>query len=428
MQQAPVGLGLLDVDGRWQWVNDALHARLQSVTIETTTIASRIEPGEAVQHVVGDVEIAFTPSRDAAGRLQHIVVSTTDMSDRNAAIAALRASEELFRAFFEQVGLGTGQCALDGTITFVNPRFCAITGYTAEELRQKTFVDITHPGDSGGEIQLVTDLLAGVIDWYTLEKRYVRKDGSLVWVNLTVSVSRDAAGEPTSLLGVIEDISRRKNAEDALRESLAAKETLLGEIHHRVKNNLQVICSLLALQSGHVDDETLREILEQSQGRVRSMAMVHERLYRSNTFSGVDLAAHVESLLSAIASSYPDRARFVVMPPETSVEVDIDTAIPVGLVINELVVNACKHAFAPGARGTITLSCACDAEGLAMTVQDDGVGLPAGFVLDQPQGRSLGLQLVRALVAQLRGSIEMTSDKGTRATLRVPHPCPPKNR
>jgi len=204
--------------------------------------------------------------------------------------------------------------------------------------------------------------------------------------------------------------------EDRLLESLEEKELLLREIHHRVKNNLQVISSLLNLQSSYIDDPGVTAVLRDSQGRIMSMSMIHEKLYRSGNLADIDVRGYLEGLARSIMFSYMRPDQQVDLKFEMDdIRLNVDTIMPLGLIVNELVTNAFKYAFPDGA-GEVRVSLRRDGDGFLLTVADDGVGLPDDFNLDSL--RSLGMLLVRNLTDQLNGELEYTSDGGTEFRVR----------
>ncbi|HEY6033074.1 MAG TPA: sensor histidine kinase, partial [Kofleriaceae bacterium] len=191
---------------------------------------------------------------------------------------------------------------------------------------------------------------------------------------------------------------------------LEQKQALLREIHHRVKNNLQLVSSLLNLQASRITDPAVAELFADSRNRVRSMALVHENLYRAGDFSRIPMATHIKALCAQLIRAYhvPD-VELVVEAGE--MQLDMDRAVTCGLILNELVSNALKHAFPEGRRGTIRI----DAGGNVLRVSDDGIGLPVG--LDWGRADSLGIQLVRDLTAQLRGTLTVSRERGTVFTI-----------
>jgi PAS domain S-box-containing protein len=213
------------------------------------------------------------------------------------------------------------------------------------------------------------------------------------------------------------ELTERQRAEAQVVASLREKEVLLKEIHHRVKNNLQVISSLLSLQARHVQDQQVIGVLQESRQRIRSMALVHEKLYQSQDLTRIDFAEYLRSLASYLLRSYELTPRLVSLEVAADdVFLGIDTAIPCGLLVSELISNALKHAFPDGRGGKVLVAIRSGEDGrLTLTVSDDGIGFPED--LDLGNTRSLGLQLVNTLVSQINGTIDLDRDGGT--TFRV---------
>jgi two-component sensor histidine kinase len=208
--------------------------------------------------------------------------------------------------------------------------------------------------------------------------------------------------------------------ERAIRSSLDEKEVLLKEVHHRVKNNLQVISSLLHLQSQHTKDHASIQMFQESRDRVRSMALIHERLYRSRNLAHVDFTDYVESLATYLFRSHQvDSERINLVVDVQAVKLSIDAAIPCGLLLNELISNCLKHAFQGKERGEIRIALIPVSAGeILLSVSDDGVGFPLGVV---PQAaETFGMQLIADLVNQLHGSLQINGDAGT--TVRIVFP------
>jgi len=217
-----------------------------------------------------------------------------------------------------------------------------------------------------------------------------------------------------------QELAERKRAEEQIKASLREKELLLKEIHHRVKNNLQVISSLLYLQSKNVSDEQTFQMFRESQSRVRSMALVHESLYQSKDLARIDFAEYIRNLAAYIFRSYGADSKTVNLEVDAEgVFLGIDVAVPWALITNELISNSLKHAFPNGRGGEIRVRLRTeDDRGLVLTVCDDGVGFPDG--LDFRDTKSLGLQLVNTLVDQLEGTIEIDGSEGTEFTITIP--------
>ena len=193
---------------------------------------------------------------------------------------------------------------------------------------------------------------------------------------------------------------------------------LLKEIHHRVKNNLQVVSSLLSLQSNTVDNAQTLELLRESQDRIRAMALVHEQLYRSNDFAGIDVKGYLSDLVENLRTSYRTE-RLEVTVDSDALFVSLDTAIPLGLIVSELVTNAFKHGFADRGSGVVHVSArSTGSDECTLVVEDNGTGMPPGFAVEKTS--SLGLHLVQILVDQIEGRLSMTNSNGARFAIRFP--------
>jgi len=227
----------------------------------------------------------------------------------------------------------------------------------------------------------------------------------------------DASGEPEYLLGISEDITERKRAEEQVLISLREKDVLLQEIHHRVKNNMQVISSLFNLQAGHAGYEKYRGIFKEAQTRIRSMSLVHEKLYQSGHFSRIDFGGYIKSLAVHLVQVYrPQRGLIRLETDFDEVTLDISSAMPCGLLLNELISNALKHAFPDNRAGVVRIGLKRGPGGrIEIRVADDGIGLPAD--LDFRKAESFGLQIVNLLVGQLDASIELDRSNGTAFTV-----------
>ena len=247
---------------------------------------------------------------------------------------------------------------------------------------------------------------------YDIEHRILLPDGSVRWVLMTGAVIKDETGTPARIIGMIRDITERKESAEKINASLREKEVLLKEIHHRVKNNLQVISSLMYLQSNSVKDKNMAGIFKDCESRIRSMALVHERLYQSKSMAEIDFFEYVKSLAGYLVQSYGSNHGFIRL--ETHIDnifLDINTAIPCGLIISELVSNALKHAFPDGKQGEIVISFTRDETGTyTQTVRDNGMGLPEN--LDFQNTDTLGLRLVNVLAKQLNGSLTYSGKDG----------------
>ncbi|MDZ7995652.1 MAG: PAS domain S-box protein [Nostoc sp. EspVER01] len=354
----------------------------------------------------------------------------TEITERQRIEEALRESEQRFRAAFHQAAVGIAHVAIDGSWLLVNQKLCDILGYTLEELQLLTFQDITHPDDLNTNLKYVEQILADNIQTYSMEKRYFRKDNSIVWVNLTVSLMRESNGEPKYFISVVEDISERKAAqrerkqwEEQIKASLLEKEVLLKEIYHRVKNNLQVISSLLNLQSAYIKDKDDLVIFQQSQQRIASMALVHEKLYQSQDLARINFGEYIRDLVASLFTAYEvnEDAIALTISTEDCIFFGLDTAIPCSLIIHELVSNSLKYAFPKDRNGAINIEIKKTINNnLILIVSDNGIGLPPNF--DFQKNASLGWELVDALTHQLAGNINITGSTGVECQVTFPLP------
>lgn len=353
-----------------------------------------------------------------------VAIGYIDLTDRVKAEQALEASERRFEAAFEAAAVGMVIATPDGVFTRVNRALESFLGCEPGELVGRTFQDITHSDDFEGGLSYRKRLLAGEIEAYQRQKRYIRKDRTCAWGQLSLSLIYSGTGVPLHFVGLIEDINARAVAE-SLRRNLEEKELLLREIHHRVKNNLQVVASLLGLQAVKLGN-TAAEALADSQQRINSIALVHEHLYRSEGLAGVEFYAYLERLTQMLFTSHGELAKRVCL--ELDVEaamLDIDCAVPLGLVVNELVSNALKHAFPNGRTGQVRVELKATASGgWRLVVEDDGIGF-APQISSTPI--TLGLKLLRSLARQLDAEVSWQElPKGTRCEIQFSS-CPPRS-
>ncbi|HEX9508116.1 MAG TPA: histidine kinase dimerization/phosphoacceptor domain -containing protein [Myxococcales bacterium] len=303
---------------------------------------------------------------------------------------------------------------LDGRIETWNGGAERLYGYSFAEVGGKHTSSLLLPGRSAEQLQALRN--AGRSSTERYETQHRRKDGTWVDVSIGVCSIRDSRGEEIGRCFTARDVTPSKTAE-RLRAALKEKEVLLKEVHHRVKNNLQVISSLLNLQARHIEDGKALEMFKESQNRVRSIALIHEKLYQSKDLTHVGASGYLKNLVSNLLATYGVRSNAVALSVEPNdILLGVDLAIPLGLIVNELISNALKHAFVEGKRGEVRVDLQCqDHRNHLLCVSDNGRGFPRE--LDFRKAPSLGLQLVCTLTEQLGGSIELSRDQGT--TFRV---------
>jgi PAS domain S-box-containing protein len=306
----------------------------------------------------------------------------------------------------------------DGQIVAVNDSSLELLGYKERELIYQPVAGILPDRKAHRSEDSITEQLAGIGSANQLETVFVAKSGQEIPISLSTSTVQDDEDVEHGVVYVARDLTQRKRAEEQIEQSLREKEVLLREVHHRVKNNLQLISSLLMLQSEETQDEGTARALRISRNRIQSMAVIHETLYQSEYLARIDLAECIRNLVDHLAHSYDVDAETI------STEVDIgqvslsaDLVVQCGLLINELISNAFKHAFPAGRTGKLSVSIHPGAGDIViLTVSDNGVSLPPDVSF--PKADSLGLQLVSMLIQQLAGEIEVDRSKGTTFRIR----------
>jgi len=301
-------------------------------------------------------------------------------------------------------------------IEWANTGFTKMTGYTVseiEKLRGNKISDFTFNPD-------VEKIIAECIVHKTstvFESQIPCSNGHKIWASSTLTPIFNNSGLLKKIVVINTDITYRKKMEEQIRESLEEKGLLLREIHHRVKNNLQIIISLFNLQSHYVSDLKASEALKEGQDRIKSMALIHERFYQNEGLSRIDFDDYIRRLIENLYMSFnvsPDRIKPIIDAEKISL--DIDTAVPCGLIINELISNSLKHAFAEDDKGEIRISFSrLDDHHLQLIISDNGKGMPAGF--DFENADTLGMQLISALSNQLDGKLELLQGPGTTFSL-----------
>lgn len=354
--------------------------------------------------------------KELAGDLAFGIIALRTRAMRDLAEEALRMANAYNRNLIEVSLDPLVTIGKDGKITDVNAATEAVTGFTRAELIGTDFSSyFTEPDKAREGYEQV--FRAGFVRDYTLDIKH--KDGTITSVLYNASIYKDDAGTVIGVFAAARDITLRKRAEEKIKASLLEKETLLMEIYHRVKNNMQVISSLLGLQSSYLQDEKAKAVLQNSIDRVKTMAEIHNLLYHSDDLARVDLGSFIRNLTGRLQQSYSVAESPVDIHVDTAdVSLTIETAIPCGLILNELVTNALKYAFPKGKEGEIHIRMRSEDSWVVLTVRDNGVGFPD--TVDFQHAQSLGLELVNLLVGQLNGTISLEVDGGTTFTVTIP--------
>lgn len=354
-------------------------------------------------------------------KTKHVLATVSIINDTNQSIAsfvdvtelketemALKESERKYREFADMLPQTVFETDAHSNITFFNDHAFKMFGYSQEDLENGlNILEIIDERERQRSMDNFDKISQGDLsgDEYTAK----HADGSRFPIILH-STPKCHNRKNQGFRGIIVDISDIKNVEKELTKSLHEKEVLLQEIHHRVKNNMQIISSLLSLQAAYTESHEAKTVLRDSQNRVRTMAIIHENLYSIDDFSRLEVSDYLENMVHSIVASYsPEPEGIELEMSLEKVSLNLETALPLGLLVNEMVSNSMEHAF-PRSTGKITLNLISDGEKYILKVKDNGIGLPEDF--DPFKSDSLGFQLINNLVKQIEGFIEVKNGEG----------------
>lgn len=382
-------------------------------------ILKMIKRGETVQNYdtirlkkdggLIDVSLHISPIYDSNGVVTGASTITHDITARKRVEDALKKSELKYRTIFNNIQDIFYQTDNSGKIIEISPSIERYSGYKPSELIGKPVETVyLNPKDRDDLIKQIQEK-GEVVDYELVLKT---KNNALLYVSTNAHLLYDSSKQPIGIEGSLRDITERKNIELQLKNSLIEKEMLLKEIHHRVKNNLMIISSLLNLQSRYIKDEESKNIFKESQNRAKSMALIHERLYRSTDLKKIDFGDYIRTLADDLYHTYVMDTRLIhINASVDDLMLDINTSIPLGLIVNELVTNSLKHAFPHGKSGEIDIKFNLHDDKYQLEVKDNGIGFPKD--IDYKNTDSLGLSLVTSLTEQIDGDIEFTTGSGT---------------
>jgi PAS domain S-box-containing protein len=381
--------------------------------IMSRVITRRISDLTKAARAVGrgnlDLKVPVT-SNDEIGQLG---TTFNDMlQKRKEAEEVLRESEERYRSVVDNIGIGIVVISPAKTVLSMNSQMKKWFPDTDVSDMPVCYRAFNNPPREAVCSYCPTSLTLN--DGKVHETITDTPEGEkIVHYRLISSPIKGKDGRVIAAVEMVEDITERKRAEEQIRSALREKEILLKEIHHRVKNNLQVIASMLQLQSGYIHDEEARILFGESQKRIESMSLIHEKLYRTKDLARIDFREYVDELGKGLMTlNTGGSGRMEIKVDIEGVILDISHSIPCGLIINELVSNALRHAFPGGGEGRIAIRMRRDKEGIvALTVSDNGIGFPEN--IDFRNTGSLGMQLIISLVSQLEGTIELQRNRGT---------------
>jgi len=347
------------------------------------------------------------------------IITSQDITERKQVEKELIKTKERLELAMDAGEHGFWDWNLDTNSVYFSPRYYTMLGYEPGELPMKltTWVELMHPDDRERVIPKVKKWVENAQP-YEIEFRLKTKNEEWKWISgRGKSFEKDEKDEPHRAVGVHVDITKHKLAEEKIEKSLKEKTVLLQEIHHRVKNNLQIIASLLNLQSRRIKDKEALEMFQATRKRVFSMALVHERLYKSEDFARVDFRKYIEEMTVHLLTFHRDKMEKVRFEKDIKKTIiDINKAVPLGLILNELITNALKHAFPDDREGEVKIKFAKKGSRYDLMISDDGIGFPKD--LDFRKAESMGLVLITSLVNQIDGEIKLDRSKGTSFKIR----------
>jgi PAS domain S-box-containing protein len=338
------------------------------------------------------------------------IITSQDITEQKLAEEALREKQQLLSNVFESMQGGVLVLGSDFRYTYWNKAMEEISHNPREEVLGNIPWE-KYPFLKGHIQHAMKKAMKGEIS-HNVELAYSLPDGTKGWTSESYFPLKDEQGGIAGVVGIINDITERKLAEEKIEKSLKEKTILLQEIHHRVKNNLQIIASLLNLQSRRIKDKEALEMFQATRKRVFSMALVHERLYKSKDFARVDFRKYIKEMTVHLLSFHRDKMEKVRFEKDIKKTIiDINKAVPLGLILNELITNALKHAFPKNREGKIKIKFNKKGSRYDLMISDDGIGFPKD--LDFRKAESMGLTLITSLVNQIDGEIELDRSKGT---------------
>ena len=380
-----------------------------------------------IQNGSGDVrwiEQTSKPLYDATGKLRGRRISNIDVTREHEQIQRIQvANQERDDLYFSvaETMKDTGVLVYDlgNGLEYINPKGAVLMGKSQKELLNKSLSNLSRLS----EIPTLFSALEQFIELGSpayFESSFSREPGGDINLETWLFSLKDDQGQPRKIWAIVHDVSEKRRADQKILQSLKEKEILLKEIHHRVKNNLQQVASLLYLQERRGNNQDPVTALQESRNRIYSMALAHEILYTSADLADIPLGTYVRQLVAYLKASYGSGSRDITiqMSIDPGFSLPIDECIICGIIINELVSNAMKHAFRNMPSGKITIDFHADSDQCLLVVRDDGAGIPDAVNFENPA--TLGLLLIRNLVHHMEGTISLSREKGTAITIAFP--------
>ena len=447
-ENSPLGLYRTTLDGRIQMANPALvkmlgyssYADLKDRDLEKTGFEPSYPRAQFINKIEKDGEVNGMESvwkrndgttiivresaravRDAQGKSLYYDGIVEDISELKrtetqmaAALEALKKNEEKYRELVENASDIVFRANKNGYFTFANPAAIRMIGYEKEELIGKLYLTLISPDMREKVYNLFVLQREKRIQNTYLEYLVLTKDGHNIWLGQNTQLIFEN-GQMTGFQAVARDITERKQAEAEIKRQLAEKEILLREVHHRIKNNIATIGGLISMRLQSVSNPEAVAVLQDAIGRVDSMSILYDKLLLSEGYKDIPVKTYVGSLATAVVALYPEQAKVKLEMRSADFQLDSKRLFPLGLIINELLTNTMKYAFINRKTGWIEITLTRVERHVTLTIEDNGIGLPAGFDINQTKG--FGLMLVKMLSQQLGGSFSMETRKGTRCTI-----------
>ncbi len=352
------------------------------------------------------MSVTKMPIRNDEGEIVGIMGISRDITARKTAIENSEKQYQLFQQLFKNSPVGIVFLDEDQLVRDINESFRRMFGYNLDEISGQSLDQFIVPEEKIEQAQKLTEHAFGG-KLFKEEATRLHKNGSRVPV-LIEDVPVRVGGEIIALFAMYIDISERKKYQEKIENNLREKRTLLEEIHHRVKNNLAILSGLLQLKGLETEDPTLQEILQESQSRIQSMALVHEKFYEFDSLAEIELRQYTKDLVETLRQTLTmSEEQVQVNLDADKVHLDIHQAVPLGILLNEILTNAFKYAFPDGEEGEINIDINREGNHVSIQVQDNGVGLPED--LDMENSESLGIRLMHELTDQLEASFNIDS-------------------
>ena len=358
------------------------------------------------------ISINGAPAHDTDGVLEGVIYTVTDLTEMTEAEKIIREQEKRYKSLVNDSPYAIA-IAHEGAVTFVNPAACELLeAATPEELIGKRIKDLIHPDSWADVMKREEMLLRGESIQYPIEEKYITLKGRPVLLELYATSFNDNGVEAIQIIAT--DISERITREKLLQSALNEKNTLLTEMHHRVKNNMAVISGLLQIQAFEAEDENIQEVLMDSVRRIQSIAIIHEQLYRAQDLHSIRFDKHIERIVSLIGADAHESEVEVNYELEP-ILINVNQAVPLALFLNEAVNNVFRHAFGENGKGAMTIRFSKSDDMVSLSIIDNGKGI--SDVEKAKQKSSLGMQLLELTTSQLHGTLDIKCEKGTYISL-----------